>query len=284
MISGTRYQLERQISMQRRLGEQIARANIDIVSETRLQAPSDDPAAAARVADIQRSQMNKAAWTLNTNAALSLSDRVEGALDTVTAQIDRAKTLMLSAANATLSDSDRAAVAQEIEGIATDLAALSQGTDSRGQKLFATGSALTYPVGATVSVQAGATRAGIFDTIATAGGPKDLAAILADAAAAVRLPDRDAREAATSLSLAEVDAASDSVVNAHSEQGVRASRLTAIRDRLAASSLTDTEERSGLEDPDAESTIIRMKAKMVALDAAQAVLAKMSKNSLFDLI
>lgn len=284
MLSGTRYRLDQQAGLQKRLGEEILRASTDISTRKRIQAPSDDPAAAARVADIQRAQMNKAAWTQNTNAALSLSDRVDGSLETVATQMDRAKTLMLAASNATMSDTDREAIAVEIEGIAVDLAALSQEADSRGQKLFADGAALAYPVGATISVQAGATRAGIFDAITTAAGPKDLSAILADAAAAIRLPDRTERDTANDVSLAELDAASDSISDARGEHGVRATRLTAIRERLADSTLIDKEERSGLEDTDIDTAVTEMKARLVALEAAQAVLAKMSKNNLFDLI
>jgi flagellar hook-associated protein 3 FlgL len=284
MLSGTRYRLDQQVGLQKRLGEDILRASTDISTRKRIQAPSDDPAAAARVADIQRAQMNKAAWTLNTNAALSLSDRVDGSLDTAATQMDRAKTLMLAASNATMSDTDREAIAVEIEGIAVDLAALSQEVDSRGQKLFADGAALAYPVGATVSVQAGATRAGIFDAITTAAGPKDLSAILSDAAIAIRTPDRAERDLANDVSLAELDAASNSISDAHAEQGVRATRLTAIRERLADSTLIDREERSGLEDTDIDTAVAEMKARLVALEAAQAVLAKMSKNNLFDLI
>lgn len=284
MISGTRYRLDRQVNLQKKLGEDIARASIDISTRKRIQGPSDDPAAAARIADIQRGQMNKAAWTLNASTALSLSDRVENSLDTLATQLDRAKTLMLSASNATLSAGDREAIAIELEGIATDLDALSHEQDSRGQKLFATGAALAYPVGATVSVAAGSSRTGIFDGIATAGGPKDLSAIFADAAAAIRVTDPVDRDTATTTSIAEIDAASGAIADAHAEQGVRAARLTAIRDRLADSDLIDTEERSGLEDTDIELTVIKMKAKLTALEAAQAVLAKASKTSLFDLI
>lgn len=283
MIAGTRYRLTQQVSLQQKLSRDIARAQIDISTQKRIQAPSDDPSATARIADLRRTQSNETAWAANTEAAIALSDRVDTSLTTLAGNIDRAKTLMLAASNATLSPSDRSAIATELRGIAEDVAALSQERDSRGQPLYAADQALAYPVGAAVTVKAGAVRAGIFDGIATAGGPKDLSAILTDAADAIGLPDAT-REAATTTSLAEIDAAAGSIADAHGEQGVRATRLESIRNRLADTKLVNAAERSGLEDTDIEATVVTLQAKLTALQAAQAVLAKTSQRTLFDLI
>ncbi len=284
MIAGTRYRLTQQVSLQQKLSREIARAQTDISTQKRIQAPSDDPSASARIADIQRGQSNETAWAANTDAAIALSDRVDANLTTLATNVDRAKTLMLAASNATLSDGDRASIATELRGIAEDVAALSRERDSRGQPLYAATAALAYPVGAALSVQAGAVRAKIFDGIATAAGPKDLAAILTDAADAIVLADPAEREAATTISLAEIDAAADSIADAHGEQGVRATRLESIRERFADTRLVNAAERSGLEDTDIEATAVSLQAKLTALLAAQAVLAKTSQRSLFDLI
>lgn len=284
MIS-TRYRLSQQIAMQSRLSQEIARASLDISSTKRLQGPSDDPVAAARVADIQRGQSNEAVWAGNVSAGLLLSDRVETSMDTLADNVDRAKTLMLQASNATLSASDRATIATELRGIAEDVAALAAERDPRGQPLYATlDQRLAYPVGANVTVEAGARAAGLFTGLATVGGPKDLAAILTDAAAAIAMPDPALRETATNASLAELDVAAGAVADAHGEQGVRAARLTAIGERLTQVKLSTAEERSSLEDTDIEATVTQLQAKMTALQAAQAVLAKISQRSLFDMI
>ena len=281
----TRYRLARQVAMQQQLSREIARANTDISSQKRLQGPSDDPAAAARIAEIQRNQSDEAVWTQNVSVALAMSDRVETSLDTVGVNLDRAKTLMLQASNGTLNATDRATIAAELRGIAEDLAALAGEKDSRGQPLYATtGERLAYPVGPGVSVAAQAQAAGIFTGIATAGGPKDLSAILADAASAIELPDQAEREAASTLALGELDAARNSVADALGDQGVRSARLTAIADRLDSTKIVAAEERSRLEDTDIEATVIQLQAKMTALQAAQAVLAKISQRTLFDLI
>ena len=69
-----------------------------------------------------------------------------------------------------------------------------------------------------------------------------------------------------------------------SAQGVRASQLDAADNTLEETSTQLAEERSSLEDTDVAATIMRLNAKTLSLQAAQAAFAKVNRNTLFDLL
>src|SRR3546814_16442160 len=77
-----------------------------------------------------------------------------------------------------------------------------------------------------------ASRADIFEGIDTPGGPMDLVAIVANAAAAVTEPDPGLREAAMRASLEAVNAGTAHITAERGEQGVRGARVDNIKERL----------------------------------------------------
>lgn len=280
MISGTRYQLRLEMNRQLGLAADIARGQARISGGKRILAPSDDPAAAARISDIARSQANEATWRTNLDRAYALSQSADDVLETVVTRYDRANELMLSASNGTLSDENRRAVALELASIAEEIATLRDTRDSRGELLFPTGTPLGIPVGPDLTVNAVNGRAAVFDAVAVAGGTADLVSIIANAAAAVSSND----PAAIAASLAQVTAGSNHAVAARGEQGARGSRIDAIEERLATSRIGLKEERSALEDTDVIETVAELQAKQLSLEAAQAAFARINRSNLFDLI
>jgi flagellar hook-associated protein 3 FlgL len=283
MISGTRYRLTQEIARQSQLSQDIARAQADISSGKRLQTPSDDPAASARVAEIRRTQANQAVWANNVEAASATAAQVDSTLTGVGTAIDRARELMLAASSDTLAPSDRAAIAIELRGIVEDIDSYAASTDSRGYPLFPAGEALQIPIAASVRVAATASRAAVFN-VPTGAGPVDLARIIGDAAAAIALPDRAARTAASATALAAIETASDHMSAVRGEQGVRAARIDSVRERLVATGLLLDEERGGLEGTDISATVAGINARMLTLQAAQATFARINRSTLFDLL
>lgn len=284
MISGTRYRLNAEIARQSRLAQEIARAQTDISTEKRLQVASDDPVAAARIADIRRAQENEKAWAANVESSAALASRADNALATVASALDRARELMVSANNDTLSTSGRAAIAVELRGIVADINNYANQRDARGQPLFPSDAPLEVPIGGGLYANATLSRAVAFDGVATSGGPKSLADIVGDAADAIELADPAARRTASNASLAEVSAANDHIATTRSQQGVLAARLDAVRERLANSGLVLAEERGALEDTDIPATVTKLQARLLSLQAAQSVFARISSQSLFDLL
>lgn len=284
MISGTRARLSAEIARQSRLAQDIARGQADISSGKRLQAASDDPAASARVADIRRTQANQAVWSANIAAASSVAAQVDGVLAGVGTAFDRARELMLAASNDALNDSDRAAIATELRGIADDIVSFAAEKDSRGYPVFPATDALLIPIGPGVRVAATVSFADGFQNVQTISGPMGLEQIVRAAADAVEIADKAARTTATATALAAVEAGGDHVAAQRGEQGVRAARIDSVRERLAASGLLLEEERGGLEGTDLTATIARINAKQLSLEAAQATFARLNRSTLFDLL
>ena len=284
MISGTRYRLTQEVNRQVALSRDIARAQTQLSTQKRIQSPSEDPVAAARISSIGRAQANDAVWKSNLDLASSLADRADTALKAVGTAFDRVTELMTQGATGTLSDQDRATIALELRSIADELNTLKDSKDSRGNALFMSGYSLRIPVQSGVQVIAVGTREEVFESVATAGGPKDLAAIVSDAAAALEITDPVARKAAVNVSVDEVAAAVGHVASQRGEQGALANRVDTLLERQADTGLQLEEERSGLEDTDIQAVVARLSAQQLSLQAAQAVFAKVNQSTLFDIL
>jgi flagellar hook-associated protein 3 FlgL len=284
MISGTRYRLTQEVNRQLTLSRDIARAQTQLSTQKRIQSPSEDPVAAARISSIGRAQANEAAWKSNLNLAASLADRADTALKAVGTAYDRVTELITQGATGTLSDQDRATVALELRSIAAELTGLKNSKDARGNALFMSGYSLRVPVQSGVQVIAVGTREDVFESAATAGGPKDLAQIVSDAATALETADPVARKAAVAISVDEVAAGARHVSTQRGEQGALANRVDALLERQEDTRLQLTDERSGLEDTDVQSILARLSAQTLSLNAAQAVFSKVNATTLFDLL
>lgn len=284
MISGTRYRLTQEVNRQLALSREIARAQTQLSTQKRIQSPSEDPVAAARISSIGRAQANEAVWKSNLNLAAALGARADTALKAAGTAYDRVTELLTQGATGTLSDQDRATIAIELRAIAEELSALKDSRDSRGNALFMSGYSLRIPVQSGVQVIAVGTREEVFESVATAGGPKDLARIVADAADALEIADPAARAAALGVSIDEVEAGVDHVATQRGEHGALAARVDQLLDRQAETGLQLAAERSGLEDTDIQAVIARLGAQQLSLQAAQAVFARVNENTLFDIL
>ena len=284
MISGTRYRLDQEINRQLALSRDVAKAQTQLSTQKRIQSPSEDPVAAARISSIGRAQANDVVWKSNLDLASALADRADTALKAVGSAFDRVTELMTQGATGTLSDQDRATIAQELRSIADELTSLKGSKDARGNALFMAGYSLRIPVQSGVQVIAVGTREEVFESVATAGGAKDLAAIVADAATALEITNPAARAAAVATSVDEVKAAVGHVSAQRGEQGALANRVDALLERQADNGLQLEEERSGLEDTDIQAVVARLSAQQLSLQAAQAVFARVNESTLFDIL
>lgn len=281
MISGTRYQLQREVNRQLRLATDVARAQAEISTGRRILAPSDDPVGAARVADIGRTQANQDTWRTNLDSASALASNAEGVLAALTSAFDRVNELMLRASNATLSAENRSAIALELESIAEEVATLRDTRDSRGELLFASASAaIRIPVGADLAIAAVGTRESVFESADTPAGTRSLEAILDGAVSAVR----GGNPAAIATALGQTNAGSLHIISAHGEQGSRGARIESLRDRLEGYAIELEEERSSVESADVMEVVARLQSKRLSLDAAQATFARINRSTLFDLL
>lgn len=285
MIGATRFRMTAEINRQGNLGKEIARAQSDISSETRLRTASDDPGASARVADIRRKQADETAWAANVETGAAVAANADSTLTLVSNGLNRARELVLAGASDGASEADRASYATELRGIVSDFSNYAKQTDSRGLPVFPEDTPLSIPIGRGISVPATVSRAEAFAGVPVAGGgTTDLAAILNAAADAITQPDGATRADALASSLKAVEGATSHVADVHAQQGRLGAQFDTARERLATSSVNLQDERGQLEGTDIPATVARMQAKLLTLEAAQAAFARINKQTLFDVL
>jgi flagellar hook-associated protein 3 FlgL len=284
VITATRYRATAEINRQANLGSEIARMQTDISTGVRIQTASDDPIAAARVAQIRLSQADQTVWQRNIDTAKSVASQVDTTLSNVEDIFNRVKELALAGSSQSVSATDRQAMVDELNGLRTTLNNLMTATTPTGQSLFPTDGALEISVSGTLRLPATDTRANVFDNVALTAGNGSLDSVIAATATAIAITDPTARATEANKSLNDIDIASTHVTDTRSAQGVRAARLDSAADALVDTGALLAEERSSLEDTDVASTVMKLNAKTLALQAAQAAFAKVNRNTLFDLI
>ncbi|TKD63819.1 flagellar hook-associated protein 3 [Cobetia marina] len=107
-----------------------------LASGKRVVNPSDDPSAASQAVTISQAQAVNEQFSDSRTTARNTLSLEESTLNQVTDTITRVQSLIVQAGNGTLSDSDRDALATEIEGSRDVLLGLANSTDGNGNYLF----------------------------------------------------------------------------------------------------------------------------------------------------
>jgi flagellar hook-associated protein 3 FlgL len=282
----TSYSISSAIKNQQSLENQISDLNYDISSEVKIHVASDDPAAAAQIAQIGRQQSANAVYTSNVTNAQATTSLVDTSLTNIQTAVQQAKELMLSASNGTMTADQRTSAITQLKGIQQTLQTAANATDAGGNPLYAQGAPTQIPIGDGVTIAAGDSYDDVFGSVSlSSGGTSSLDTILGNAITSLQgdssgtLNQTDVDSAMSAL-----DDASTHISNAQSDLGVRETRLNNASDDLATDKTNLTTSRSALEDTDVTQAYTDMQQKMTALSAAQAMLAQTSKNSLFDLL
>jgi len=127
------------------LQSQMAKTQMQLSTNKRMLTAADDPIGSAKALELTQSQsMNTQFGTNRTNASSSLS-MVDKTLQDVTSQITDIQSIIVTAGNAGYSDSDRAALATELEGRMADLLGSANTTDGTGTYLFSGYRTTTQP-------------------------------------------------------------------------------------------------------------------------------------------
>lgn len=280
----TSYSISSSIKNQQALENQISDLNYDISSTVKVHVASDDPAAQAQIAVLGRQQSANAVYASNVTNAQSTTSLVDTSLSSMQTSVQRAKELMLSASNGTMSADDRNAAIIELQSIQQSLQSAAQATDSSGNLLYAKGAPNQIPIGDGVTIAAGESYDDVFGTVSlSSGGTSSLDTIVGNAISSLQgdssgnLNQTDVNSAMSAL-----DDASTHISNAQSDLGVRETRLNNAADDLATDKTNLTASRSALEDTDVTEAYTQMQQKMTILNAAQSMLAQISKTSLFD--
>jgi flagellar hook-associated protein 3 FlgL len=278
MVFITSQSVNSEIQRQQSLSQEIAQLQLQVSSGKKFNAPSDNPQDWLQISSIGRQQSIASAWDSNLKFAQSRAAQASSSLSDVNNLMTRVTELLVTSTSTSANSPGAEAVATELEGI--KIAAILNQSDYQGTPTFDDDTSIAIPIGHGLAVDAVATRQSVEEGVSTAGGPKTLYEILDDAIVAVRAGD----QAAQNVSLTEARAALDHVIVAQSKQGVRSQRLDNESSRLLDTNLQLSERRSGLEDADITEVIAKLQAKLVTLQAAQTVYAKINQQSLFSLI
>jgi len=119
--------------------QQASLANMysQISSGKALQTAADNPLGAAQAVALTAQASNLAQYTTNQSSALTSLQQEDATLSSVTTVMQSIQSLVVNAGNGTLNDSDRSALATQLQGYRSTLMTLANTTDSNGNYIFA---------------------------------------------------------------------------------------------------------------------------------------------------
>ncbi len=296
---------ESSVAQLQRRQQDLSEAQEQLTSGKRVRKGSDDPAAAARaeraLAALQRAATDQRALDTSRNA-MTLT---ESALGQAGELMQQARELVLSAGNSSLTDTDRASIAQAVRGLRNDLLAVANRSDGAGRYLFGGQGSDGPPLldGATGVVYAGTsgeqrTSAGEATPLSVDGqaawlgttDPADPSAKLSVFAALDRIvqglntPSLSSAQLGQTIStgLAAIDATAGTLSSWRARAGEALNRIDGVESRLSQSKLDAQTERSKAEDLDLLAAISDFQNQQTGYDAALKMYSTVQRMSLFD--
>jgi flagellar hook-associated protein 3 FlgL len=279
MISGSAYNLQAEINRQTALSTSIAQLQTDISTGVKVHVSSDDPVAAAQIAQLRTTQADSTVYSSNIDSATATTGLIDDNLGSVQTAMDRVKELVLAASNGTQNADDRTVAVTQLQSILSEIQGYASQTDTNGQPLFTTGTPLAVPIGRGQTVAANDSYDAVFGGVTLKDGSTSSVADVINGAIAA-LNANDTTKMTTSLD--NIDAATTHITDARADVGIRETQLKTASDTLATFQTNLADQRQGLEDTDVTTAYATLTAKMTTLSAAQTVLSQLSQNTLFD--
>ncbi|MGZ5056253.1 MAG: flagellar hook-associated protein FlgL [Methylobacter sp.] len=122
----------------------LAKLQQQLSSGLKISAPAEDPEAAARILDLDKSITKTDQYQSNIAATRGRLNLEESALEAANNVIFKAKDLTIQAKNATLNSSDRQAIKYEVDHLLEELAGVSNTQNANGEYIFS-GDLATVP-------------------------------------------------------------------------------------------------------------------------------------------
>lgn len=123
----------------------VTKTGDEVASQIKLNTAADDPVGAARVLQLQQQASMLNQYTSNIGTINTTVTQTETAMSAITQAIQRAQELVLSAGNATYTDKDRQASAQELTSLQSQILGLMNTKDANGVYLFSGSKSSTPP-------------------------------------------------------------------------------------------------------------------------------------------
>jgi flagellar hook-associated protein 3 FlgL len=278
----------------------LSELQMQLSAQKKILKPSDDPAAVARIIDLNQGIKQTEQYQSNINTArqrLSLEDGI--LLDAVDV-MQRVKELAIQGLNDTNSQSDRTAIAVELEGLNQHLAGLANTKNANGEYLFSgfksdtqpfsqTGAGYNYAgdlnqrniqIGTDRQISDGDAGETIFGTptgsLLAAGSNTNIFEAIDKLAADLR------NNAPDSASLDDIASGLDRMLTIQSSVGVRLNALDRQEALNSDSVLEMKTVLSQTEDLDFTEAISKFNLQTISLQAAQQAFSRVQNLSLFN--
>jgi flagellar hook-associated protein 3 FlgL len=256
-----------------------------------IQKPSDSPTGTVSALRLRAELRRSTQLDRNAHDGLGWLGSADTTLTDALGQVRQARELLLAGANGAMSDSDRAALANEVDGLRTSLLAAAN-TEYLNQPLFAgtAAPAQTYDAAGVYQGNTGqVTRtvaSGVKVPVNLSGdqvfGPagNTVFDVLADVATHLRSDPA----ALTATDLDRLDAAFLRLQNASATVGSRYHQIDAMVQRNDSLRIDATDHLSEVEGVDLPATAVELQLQEVAYQAALGATAKVLQPSLMDFL
>ncbi len=270
---------------------QLAKTQAKLSSGKQLTKPSDDPFGTSRALLYRAGLEANRQYQANTADASAWLGATDTALSQMGSDANRARDLILQAANGTLSLSQRGTIASELDQIAESIKSAAN-TQYAGRYIFSGSATTTAPF----SASGADTYLGNSDSISREIGqniqvPINVTgdAVATPLLAAIRQAAVDMRAGGTpanlsTVDLAAMDAASDTILTTRATVGAHTNRLTAASDRLQQLEQAQTQQLSDTEDADVAQTMIDFSNQSAVYQAALKAGANLIQPSLLNFL
>jgi len=237
------------------LGTSMARLS----SGMRVNGAKDDAAGLAIAERMQAQTKGMNAAVRNTNDAISLAQTAEGALGSISNNLQRMRELAVQSANGTNNTSDRSALDQEFQLLAAENERIATNTKFNGNDVIGTtdSAAFTFQVGANTSADNQIT----VNTSTFSMGASALTS--ADSA---------------SLAITELDTQIDNVTTARSNWGASQNRFEAVVSNLRVSAESSAAARGRIMDTDYAQETANLSRAQVLQQAGTAMVAQANQG------
>ena len=278
---------------------QVTKAQEQLSSGKVISKPSDNPTLASKIMNLDNSIKENEQYSKTIDSSMNWINTADGSLSNAADTLQRVRELVVSGANGTLTDSDRAASAEEVSTLSQQLAdELNTKFDGRyifgGQKTteapFAVNNGvleykgdsnnISREIAANVTVPIPSDGGQLTNTTGTSSTDNgNLGKLLSSIVTALKNGDTGALSGSI---LGDLDIHIGNVVNFRSKMGAVYNRLDAAGQRNATENTSMTELLSNSEDVDVAAKTVEYNSMSTVYQSCLSAGAKLLKTSLLD--
>lgn len=297
VLVNTRQPISLQADRMHRVEVEMAKLDEQIATGHRLIDAATDPAAANRLAALERLKAGLAAQKRSIDTTTTRLGIAEGAMEAGQDILLRAKDLALQASNDTLSADDRQTIASETRILKEQLLDSANARDPDGRYLFAGAMngrpAYTMDADGAVTFEGFAAGPGNTGLASASGAAPNGPSLFGDDTSgafaaldqllsALDEPDPAARKEAMATTIDSLDSATGRLTDAQAVLGANMARLDAEVERILDNTMRADEGAAAIDGLDMTKAITQLQTLQLTLQAAQASFVNIYSHSLFD--